>query len=113
MQDTGRLVVCTENGEIMVCETSGEYMAFVHDSPKDNFKIECIVPYSRGFLIGGENGCIFAYERVEDSKNPYRRIKYMEAKIDQSQSIYIQSLPITSMVLTSTEDMLYFISENN
>ena len=84
MQDTGRLVVCTENGEIMVCETSGEYMSFVQDSPKDNFKIECIVPYSRGFLIGGENGSIFAYERVEDSKNPYRRIKYMEAKIDQN-----------------------------
>lgn len=29
MQDTGRLIVCTENGEIMLCETSGEFMSFV------------------------------------------------------------------------------------
>ncbi len=29
MQDTGRLVVCTENGEIMLLETSGEYMSFI------------------------------------------------------------------------------------
>ena len=29
MQDTGRLVVTTENGEIMVCETSGEYMSYI------------------------------------------------------------------------------------
>lgn len=56
MQDTGRLVCCTENGEIMVCETSGEFMNFVEESPVDEFKIQCIVPYSRGFLIGGDGG---------------------------------------------------------
>ena len=29
MQDTGRLIVCTENGEVMLCETSGEFMSFI------------------------------------------------------------------------------------
>lgn len=29
MQDTGRLIVCTENGEILLCETSGELMCFI------------------------------------------------------------------------------------
>ena len=74
MQDTGRLVLCTDNGEIMLLDTTGEYMAFVNESPMDNFKIVCIVPFSRGFIIGGENGVVYAYERTEDARNPYRQI---------------------------------------
>ena len=82
MQDTGRLIVCTENGEIMLCETSGEFMAYIHDSPGESFKIQTIVPFSRGFIVGCENGMILAYERVEDPRYPYRRVKQMEAKLD-------------------------------
>lgn len=58
----------------MLLDTTGEYMAFVNESPMDNFKIACIVPFSRGFIIGGENGVVYAYERTEDARNPYRQI---------------------------------------
>ena len=85
MQDTGRLIVCTENGEIMLCESSGEFMSYIHESPGEGFRIQSIVPFSRGFLIGGENGMIMAYERVEDPKYPYRRLKHMEVRLDPAQ----------------------------
>lgn len=29
MLDSGRLVLCTENGEIMLLENSGEYLTFI------------------------------------------------------------------------------------
>ena len=48
----------------------------------EGFKIQAIVSFSRGFIIGGENGMICAYERVEDPKYPYRRIKAIEARLD-------------------------------
>lgn len=67
-------MVATENGELMVCETSGEYMAYIADSPH-GLKVICIVPYSRGFLLGTEDGKIYTYERIEDPSNPYKRVK--------------------------------------
>jgi WD40 repeat protein len=118
MQDTGRLILCTEAGEIMLLETSGEYMAFVGESPSLinsglDFKIECIVPFSRGFLIALDNGLVYAYERTEDPRNPYRKINQIETKIDPNQTIQQQSFGIMSMTLTSSEDNLFFITENN
>ena len=35
----------------------------------------CITSYSRGFLIGCEDGRIYTYERVEDPNNPYKKVK--------------------------------------
>jgi len=69
MQD-GRLIVCTELGEIMLLETDGAYMAYIPESPRYEdrdtvFKIESITPFSRGFIVAGENK-IYAYEKTED-----------------------------------------------
>jgi hypothetical protein len=69
----------------MLCETSGEFMNFIHESPMEGFKITTIVPFSRGFIIGGDNGMMAAYERVEDPRYPYRRTKVIECKLDQTQ----------------------------
>lgn len=66
----------------MLCETSGEFMSFVQESPLEGFKIQAIVPFSRGFFIAGENGVIYAYERVEVGASPYRRYKTIETKLD-------------------------------
>ena len=71
----------------MLLETSGEYMSFVPESPMEGFKISCIVPFSRGFLVGGDNGIVFAYERTEDPRSPYRLINHLETKIDPNQTI--------------------------
>jgi len=64
MQDTARLIVCTDRGDILVCENSGEYYSYVETD--DRQKIKCIVPYNRGFVVGWNNGLFTAYERSED-----------------------------------------------
>ena len=62
----GKLVVCTEAGEIILCETDGSFLAFIEDSPfNENFMIESIVTFSRGFIIAGD-GYIYAFEKCED-----------------------------------------------
>ncbi len=68
----------------MLCETSGEFMAFINDSPGEGFKIQTIASFSRGFIIGCSNGYMFVYERIEDPRYHYRRIKTIEASLDQS-----------------------------
>jgi hypothetical protein len=113
MQDTGRLIVCTEQGEIMLMEANGEFLAFITESPMDNFNIRCIAPFSRGFLIAGDNGTIHTYERVEDPKFPYKRSKRpLTINLDQNQ-IGMAIAPITSIALTQTEDLIFLVTENN
>lgn len=65
MMDTGRLVLCTENGEILILDSNGEYKAFAQDSPV-GVKLRCVVPYNKGFIVGGENGEVFVYETNND-----------------------------------------------
>lgn len=69
----GRLIVCTEVGEIIILEDDGEFVAFLPDSPmqEEEFKIECICPMQRGFIVAG-NGRIYVYEKQEDPQAPYR-----------------------------------------
>jgi hypothetical protein len=82
MLDTGRLLVCTENGEIMLLENSGEYLSFIPTSPMGGVRIQCVVPYSKGFLIGGDSGEIIIYERSEDPKHPYIKRKSFNIELD-------------------------------
>ena len=63
MLDTGRLLVCTENGEIMLLENTGEFLAYINHSPLNSANITCIVPYGKGFIIGSDQGEIIIYER--------------------------------------------------
>ena len=63
----GRIVVCTELGEIMLLETDGSFLAYIAESPveEEEWKIEAIYPFSRGFIVSGEDK-IYAYEKTED-----------------------------------------------
>jgi len=82
----GRLVIGTEVGELILLETDGSYMAYISDSPVgEGFKIESIVSFSRGFIIGG-NGLIYVYERTEDPRTPYKLIadNPIEVKMDMN-----------------------------
>ena len=54
MLDTGRLLLCTENGEIMILENTGEFLCYINTSPINQANISCIVPYAKGFIVGSE-----------------------------------------------------------
>ena len=83
----GRLIVCTEVGEIIILEDDGEFVAYLPDSPiheEENFKIEAITPMQKvGFLVAGNNR-IFVYEKMDDSKIPYKQAcEPMDIVLDQ------------------------------
>lgn len=80
----GRLIICTDQGEIMLLEGTGDYKMLLSESPGDGFFIECIITYSKGFIIGGDNGQIMIYEKSEEPKNPYHRIAVLPSTTGQS-----------------------------
>ena len=63
-------------GEILVCNMSGEFVILVPDSPglrtQDGLRIECITSYSRGLILAGEEGMIFAFEATSNESQIYR-----------------------------------------
>ena len=112
MQDNIRIVVVTEGGDIMVCENSGEFYTYVERDERS--KVRAIVPYNHGFVIGWSSGLFTAYERFEDQYNgvsTYRRFKEVMTNLDQPYQL--NNFPVSSMVLTSTEDTIIFTTENN
>jgi hypothetical protein len=40
----------------MLLESSGDYKMSLNEAPGDDFYIECIVTYQKGFIIAGDNG---------------------------------------------------------
>lgn len=93
----------------MLCESTGEFSSFVPSSPVDECKITSICSYTRGFIVGGENGQIYVFEKTEDLDVPFKRMittnyKELNNKSDAS---------ITSMVITSSEDTVYFVLDKS
>ena len=107
----GRLIVCTEAGEIILCETDGSYMSYIPESPIEEdrnapFKIESITPFSRGFIVSGKNK-IYAYEKTEDQRVPYRLIT---RPIETAES---PGHHFMSTCLSQSEDYLYCVTKQN
>ena len=65
-----QLVVTTASGDILICAMSGEFLIYVPDSPRGK-RIDSIQPYSRGLILGGEEGRIWVYEGTEDENEVY------------------------------------------
>lgn len=84
MQDTARLVVCSEGGDLIICENSGEFYHFIERD--ERAKIRCIAPYNRGFVLGWSNGLFSAHQRHEDQMSgisSYRRCREIMTVLDQ------------------------------
>ena len=115
----GRLIICTDQGEIMLLETDGSYKMQL-ESPGDGFHIECVQTFSKGFIIGGDNGQIYIYEKSEEPKNPYNSSPLLPQQSDKNdKSDYhelmasVMTSRIKCMTLSSTDDMIVFTTENN
>ena len=118
----GRLLIGTDKGDIMLLEQSGDYKMSINEAPGDDFYIDCIMTYQKGFIIGGDNGTIMIYEKSEDPKNPYTRIAKLpsgEKGQQNRDSEYPELMAevmfsrIKHMSLASSEDYIVFSTENN
>ncbi|EAR92035.2 WD40 domain protein (macronuclear) [Tetrahymena thermophila SB210] len=99
LQD-GYMVIGTDMGEILLFQPSCEFKTILASSPKnEQFAIQCIQPYSKGFLVGGKECTILFYEKDVDLKNPYKlcskKIQFRDMKA-----------MITSLLLTPNEEKL-------
>jgi hypothetical protein len=115
MSDTARIVLCSERGDLLLCENSGEYYAFIdRDERQHENRPKVIMSYTRGFILGWSTGLVQAYERYDDpytGTSSYKRVREMMTQLEHPHQL--MSLPLSSMALTSTEDTLYLITENN
>ncbi len=65
-QETGHILVCTDNGEMIICENSGDYKAYIMDANPGR-SIEAVISLSQGFLIAqGSSLYIYRTSRVDD-----------------------------------------------
>ena len=105
----GRIIVCTSRGEIILWESSGEFNSFIPTSPVGEWNIASISPFARGFIVGGEEGQFFVYEKTEDLDCPYKRMTDALYKHPNNST----NITITGIAITSSEDTVYFTLENN
>eukprot|EP00898_Chlorokybus_atmophyticus_P003830 jgi/Chlat1/4448/Chrsp29S00328 len=61
--DVDRCVVATDNGELLLLE-NGEYKTTIPYTWEGR-SIECIIGYSKGFIVGGERGRVTVFERAD------------------------------------------------
>lgn len=67
LEGNAKFIIGTQDGEILVLESTGEYCCTLPDSPFEGRSIECIIPFQRGFIIGCDEGKIYAYEKVDEA----------------------------------------------
>ena len=70
-KDLVQLIVATANGDILVCAMSGEFLIYIPGSPQGH-RIDCLVPYSRGFIATGQDGYIWPFEQSQLENVVYR-----------------------------------------
>ena len=69
----GKLVIGTDAGEILLCDQNCEYRGYL-TSGMESWSVLCILPYSNGFLVGGEEARVVMFERnPEDLRMHYGR----------------------------------------
>lgn len=66
-----RLVVGTARGEIWVLE-GVEFKKALDTAPADGRPIDCIVPFSKGFVAGADGGRLLIFEKSDDARHFFR-----------------------------------------
>mmetsp|Transcript_23104 Transcript_23104/g.26488 ORF Transcript_23104/g.26488 Transcript_23104/m.26488 type:complete len:116 (-) Transcript_23104:188-535(-) len=93
----------------MLCESTGEFSSFIPSSPVNECNIISISSFTRGFIVGGEDGRFFIFEKTEDLDCPFKRMTETTYKDPNNKS----DITITSIAITNSEDVVYFTLENN
>eukprot|EP00930_Biecheleria_cincta_P056908 TRINITY_DN42926_c0_g1_i1.p1 TRINITY_DN42926_c0_g1~~TRINITY_DN42926_c0_g1_i1.p1 ORF type:complete len:1216 (-),score=324.29 TRINITY_DN42926_c0_g1_i1:285-3932(-) len=73
-----KMLVCCENGDLMLFDNGGEFQMVLPTSPGDPRSATCSVSFSKGFVIGGDDGFIRVYEKSDDPKEVYRNTKSIQ-----------------------------------
>jgi WD40 repeat protein len=97
-----RVLVGTDTGDILLYENA-EFLGALESSPSDGKSIDCVTPFSRGFVAGSDEGVLYVFEC--DDREYYRLTKSFQ--IDNN---YVR---IKSIAIAPGEDKLACTLENN
>ena len=58
------------DGDLLILDANCEYIGYIRP-PIENFIAHSIVPYTRGFILGGTQSSLIVYEKTLNETNPY------------------------------------------
>eukprot|EP00501_MAST-03F_sp_TOSAG23-6_P000811 GSMAST32.ASY1.ANO1.841.1 assembled CDS len=99
-----KLVASTDSGNIVLFEDY-EWTIVLPSSPSDGNSIDSIIPFSKGFLCGCNEGLLRVYER-SDEENEYFKCNTIFRILDNPRRIQ-------SMAMSSTEEKLICSTDHN
>ena len=70
----GNVIIGTATGELILLNNNCEFQTVLPESPFNDWRVESITVYSKGFIVGGEGLKIFMYERDLEGDSHYKRI---------------------------------------
>lgn len=73
-----KMLVCCENGDLMLFDNAGEFQTVLQSSPGEPRSATCALPFSKGFITGGDDGYIRVFEKSDDPKEIYRKTKTIQ-----------------------------------
>ncbi|CAE7596826.1 CFAP57 [Symbiodinium natans] len=79
LHDDKMLVGC-ENGDLLLFDNAGEFQLVLPTSPGEPRAATCVISFSKGFVIGGDDGCIRVYEKSDEPKEVYRTTKTLQVE---------------------------------
>ena len=102
----GKLIIGTDSGELLLLDEQCEYKSSI-STGIEAWSAYCIVPFSKGFLVGGDEARILIFENnSEDLRRPYIR---------SQKSLNIDKHPISkilSLSLSPSEETLICTLDN-
>ena len=106
--DSGELFIC-ENGEVrMLLEASDVGIQSEETESSTQVRVECILPYSKGFVCGGSGGTLIFYDKSEDAKDIFKQSKVFRIENNNSKILNLAVTPNEETVACSTENNQIF-----
>jgi WD40 repeat protein len=106
-----RMIVGSEDSLILIFddgEVRGELLLSADNETRR--AVHSLVGFSKGFVCGTNNGNIFVYERSEDPKEFYKKIRQFTLPEDGSRVVNMTLSPNEDNLLCSTDaNQLYYI----
>merc|ERR1719389_272744 len=78
---------------MLLFDSSGELKLTLPCSPAEHRSVLTIVAYNKGFVTGGEDGCIRVFEKTDDPKEAYRNVR--THRIDETAGVFVRSVCVS------------------
>ena len=104
----GKVVIGNAAGEILILDSNCEYLSYIPIS-LDSFQVTYILPYERGFIVGGSRGRVLIFDTVGEERRPEYQMRERMIITDKRTSACVKGLSLTYQ----TEEFLVIAMDNS